>query len=766
MDQAFFQRLLETFRVEADEHLMNITNGLLELEQTHGDAERASLLETTYREAHSLKGAARAVGISEIESICQTVESAFAALKQGQLESHKELYDLLHEGVDLISGFLRAQDDAKKMDLSLSIEDLTKDLSEYLILNVDDSIDKIKKKLPIESTAEQPPQVIIPASAPVPERSLHERQAPEHKKQARVFEQSVSDTVRISTAKIDELFVKTQEIIYTKLSMEQIQSELSWIELMLTSLTDKYRITRFEFERTFPQHLDHLNRLLGPHQDMLNELSRKVKYLTKESRKGLRQSSNNIENLIDNIKEVLLLPFSHLTAGFPKLVRDLGRDLKKDVDIIINGADTQCDKRILEELKDPFIHLLRNSIDHGIEKPDLRIKHKKPVQGSITITIQSSEGGKVIITVEDDGDGVDVDKLKRSILSKQIMEPQRLSYLTEPELLNMIFYSDVSTAETISDISGRGLGMAIVKEKIEKLDGTIRVESVRHKGVKFTISLPVYLASLRGIVLRCNESVFAIPTVRISRIIRINRSNVKSVGNKETVNIEGYPVALVGLADLLGIRGTKSSGNPKFLTCLYVKSGEKRVAFMVDEIIDEREIIIKPFNPQLSRVKNFSGATLLANGKIVPVLNVFDLIASVEKETKSLPPASKEKVVTEKKILVVDDSITSRMLVKDILESFGYIVKAAFDGLDAFTTLQIEQFDLVVSDVEMPRMNGFELAQNVRKDSRLRNLPIILVTSLAKPEDRERGIQAGANAYIVKSSFDQSALLDTIERLI
>lgn len=764
MDQAFFKRLLETFRVEADEHLMNITNGLLELEQINGEKECAALLETTYREAHSLKGAARAVGISEIETICQTVESAFAALKQSQLEVNKELFNLLHEGVDLISGFLRAKDDSAKMEISLGIEDLTKDLSEYLILNVDDSIDKIKKKIPQEPFRPAPAKVDI--SAPVPERVLHEKQAPEHKKNQRVIEAGISDTVRISTAKIDELFVKTQEIIYTKLSMEQIQSELSWIEMMLTSLTDKYRITRFEFERTFPQHLNHLNRLLGPHQDMLNDLSRKVKFLTKESRKGLRQSSNNIENLIENIKEVLLLPFTHLTAGFPKLVRDLSRDLKKDVDIVISGADTQCDKRILEELKDPFIHLLRNCIDHGIEKPDIRIKHQKPVQGSITISIQSSEGGKVIITVEDDGDGIDIEKLKKSILSKQIMEPQRLSYLTDPELLNMIFYSDVSTAETISDISGRGLGMAIVKEKIEKLDGTIRVESVRHKGVKFTISLPVYLASLRGIVLRCNESVFAIPTVRISRIIRINRSNIKSVGNKETVNIEGYPVALVDLADLLGIRGAKNSGNPKYLTCLYVKSGEKRVAFRVDEIVDEREIIIKPFNAQLSRVKNFSGATLLANGKIVPVLNVFDLIASVEKENKAIPRSSEEKNITEKKILVVDDSITSRMLVKDILESFGYRVKAAFDGLDAFTTLQLEPFDLVVSDVEMPRMNGFELAQNIRKDTKLRNLPVILVTSLAKPEDRERGIQAGANAYIVKSSFDQSALLDTIERLI
>ncbi|MCC6549992.1 MAG: response regulator [Ignavibacteriaceae bacterium] len=764
MDQTFFQRLLETFRVEADEHLMNITNGLLELEQLHGDQERASLLETTFREAHSLKGAARAVGISEIENICQTVESAFAALKQGQLDTNNELFDLLHEGVDLISGFLRAQDDSGKMKISLGIEDLTKDLSEYLVLNVDDSIDKIKKKLPHEASHEPPPPV--EKTFPASERVLHERQAPEHKKPAWAIEQNVSDTVRISTAKIDELFVKTQEIIYTKLSMEQIQQELSWIEMMFTSLTDKYRITRFEFERTFPQHLDNLNRLLGPHQEMLNELSRKVKYLTKESRKGLRQSSNNIENLIENIKEVLLLPFSHLTAGFPKLVRDLGRDLKKDVEITINGADTQCDKRILEELKDPFIHLLRNSIDHGIEKPDIRIKNKKPVQGNITISIQSSEGGKVVITIEDDGDGIDIEKLKRSILTKQIMEPQRLSYLTEPELMNMIFYSDVSTAETISDISGRGLGMAIVKEKIEKLDGTIRVESVRHKGIKFTISLPVYLASLRGIILRCNESEFAIPTVRISRIIRINRSNIKSVGNKETVNIEGYPVALVGLADLLGIRGTKSSGNPKYLTCLYIKSGEKRVAFWVDEILNEREIIIKPFNAQLSRVKNFSGATLLANGKIVPVLNVFDLIASVEKQTKTPPRESEEKTSSEKKILVVDDSITSRMLVKDILESFGYIVRAAFDGLDAFTTLQLEEFDLVVSDVEMPRMNGFELAQNIRKDAKLRNLPVILVTSLAKPEDRERGIQAGANAYIIKSSFDQSALLDTIERLI
>lgn len=762
MDQAFYQKLLETFRIEADEHIQNISDGIIKLEQTSADEERSAILEHTFREAHSLKGASRAVGISEIETICHTIETAFSSLKLGQLEPSPELFDLLLQSNDLIYKFLHAAGDEEKMAQSHNIDDVNKTLSDYLILNTEDSPEKIKKKTPLKKDISKSTKTtaIHPApaaAAPTP---------PPATMPIRTQDLPAADTVRVSTGKIDELFVKTQEILSTKFAFEQIYNKMFGIETDLAAIRDKFRMIRFELQNNSQSSAETVEQVLNQSEKLTGALSGKIKNLLKETGRQYRASSGNISGLIENIKDVLLLPFSHITAGFPKLVRDLSRDLGKEAELHIEGADAQCDKRILDELKDGLVHILRNSIDHGIEKPQMRRNTGKNSAGQIKISIQTIESNKVSIVIEDNGVGINIDRLKRTLIQKQILESHRVDILSEEDLVNFIFYSDVSTAENITDISGRGLGMAIVKEKIEKLDGSISVESFPGKGLRISILIPIYLSSLRGIIFKCNDSVLAIPTIRVSRVLRINATNIKTVGNKETVNIEGFPVALVRMSDKLQLKGVPMQNSSGYITCLYIKSGEKRAAFKIDAVLDEREIIIKQFNQQLSRVKYISGASLMADGSIIPVLNVLDLILSVEREGRSSVLRKEESPAGEKNILVVDDSITSRMLVKDILESFGYKVSTAFDGLDAMQSLKAGKFDMVVSDVEMPRMTGFELTASIRQDITLRNLPVILVTALAKNEDREKGLQAGANAYIVKSSFDQSALLDTIERLL
>ena len=343
-----------------------------------------------------------------------------------------------------------------------------------------------------------------------------------------------------------------------------------------------------------------------------------------------------------------------------------------------------------------------------------------------------------------------------------------VNLLSDEAAMRLILKSDFSTSEVITDLSGRGLGLAILQEKIEKLNGSLYIKTTSGKGTTFTIQLPVTLATFRGIQFTLSGRSFIVPTTEVERIRRVLLAEIKTVENKATILRADRPISLVKMHDILQIKETERSTR-EFIIVIILRNQEKQIAFVVDEIVGEQEVLVKPFNLQLTRVKNIAGATILGSGKVIPILNVADLLKSAEKTSSSLMTPTEEisgaELIT-KSILVTDDSITSRMLIKDILESSGYKVTTAIDGLEALTVLKTQNFDAVVSDVEMPRMSGFELAKNIRADEKLSHLPVVLVTALASKEDREKGIDSGANAYIIKSNFDQSNLLETIKRLI
>ncbi|MFA6598116.1 MAG: response regulator, partial [Ignavibacteriaceae bacterium] len=345
--------------------------------------------------------------------------------------------------------------------------------------------------------------------------------------------------------------------------------------------------------------------------------------------------------------------------------------------------------------------------------------------------------------------------------------------LNAQETLMLIFQSGVTTSQMITDISGRGLGLAIVREKVEKLGGSVSVESQPDIGTTFRLLLPLTLATFRGVIVRLGEHLYAVPTIHVERAVRVNREEIKTVENKETIMIDGKILTVVNLENVLGIsNGNNSASNKKndpgeFIQLLILVHAEKRIAFIVDEILEECQILVKELGKQLNRVRNISGATVLGSGKVVPVINVSDLMKSAGKVSAAKVITSERKT-PEKiyKLLVAEDSITSRTLIKNILESAGYLVETSVDGVDAFTKALVGEFDLIVSDVDMPRMNGFELTAKIRKDKKLDELPVVLVTALESREDREHGIDVGANAYIIKSSFDQSNLLEVIQKLL
>jgi two-component system, chemotaxis family, sensor kinase CheA len=421
-------------------------------------------------------------------------------------------------------------------------------------------------------------------------------------------------------------------------------------------------------------------------------------------------------------------------------------------------------------MKDPLVHLVRNCVDHGIEKPRERERKKKRPQGVITIAISQKDGGKVEILVSDDGAGIDLAQVRASGLKAGVISQKDVGKLDDAAVAALIFQSGVTTNPIVTDLSGRGLGLAIVREKVDKLGGTLSVETQPDIGASFRMVLPLSLASFRGVLVRSEEQLFIVPSVQVAHTLRAKQEQIKSVENREVLEQDGGVIPLVRLGDVLGLPRKSVPGNaaaPVYIVIL--TSAEQRMAFVVNEIVDEQEVLVKSLGQNLTRVRNITGAAVLGTGKVVPVLNVSDLMQSalhVSVAPTARDEGKKPAEERQQRLLVAEDSITTRTLLKNILESAGYTVKTAMDGVDALTSLRAEEFDLVVSDVEMPRMNGFGLAAAIRADKKLADLPVVLVTALESREDRERGIDVGANAYIVKSSFEQSNLLEVVRRLI
>ncbi|MBT4485483.1 MAG: hybrid sensor histidine kinase/response regulator [Candidatus Latescibacteria bacterium] len=781
--EELLNRLLEAFKTEADERLKALTNGLLELEKIPAFEKQVGIIETLFREMHSMKGASRSVNRTDIESVCQSYESVLSKLKRGEISLSPALFDLLYHVLDMIGEIMSAPQDEEDTRASELVEQLSQ-----LTAGGDTSGIKIKspestevQNVPSESLEEEAEKKKDEEKVPAP---VHKKEEPDRPGITPTMKKpAVSESIRISTSKLDSLLRQTEEMLSVKLATGQhiinlryLKSIFSQWEKEWSKIHDKIREDQRSRDRkthgATPDRLHSpavkLLEFLEWHQSHVKSLENKFAEIIKVSEHDNRTIGRMVDNLLEDTKKVLMFPFSSLLELFPKMVRDLSRDQSKEVELLIHGGEVEIDKRILEEMKDPLVHLLRNSFDHGIEKPEERKKNKKPRRAKITITISQAESDKVEIRVSDDGGGIDLSKVKETAVKRGLISKQDANKLSEQESLKLIFQSDVSTSAIITELSGRGLGLAIVKEKTEKLGGSISVESELKKGTTFRILLPLTIATFRGVFIRVSDRIFVVPTLNLERTTRIGRHEIKTVENKDTISLNGSTVSFVRLADVLELP-VREEDKSEYFPAMILGSGDNRIAFSVDEVLFEQEVLVKNLGKQLRHVRNISGATVLGSGMVVPILNVPDVMKSAVKvavapSIKAAP--TEEKKAKKRHVLVAEDSITSRILLKNILESAGYYVKTAIDGADAFTTLKTEEFDLVVSDIVMPRMDGFELTSNIRSDKKFAELPVVLVTGLESREDRERGIDVGANAYIVKSSFDQSNLLEVIRRIL
>jgi two-component system, chemotaxis family, sensor kinase CheA len=484
-------------------------------------------------------------------------------------------------------------------------------------------------------------------------------------------------------------------------------------------------------------------------------------------------SSRMIDDLIINIRETLLANFSTLFKVIPKMIRDLSKEYSKEIALNIRGEETEIDRRILEELKDPLIHIIRNCIDHGIETPQERVEIGKEIRGKIDIRIEKLIDRKVRITISDDGAGINLANVLQSAQKSGLLNGVDPKTLSREEIISLIFKSGVSSRKFVTDISGRGLGMSIVAEKIADLGGSIEVSSEQGKWTKFVLTLPQTISTFRGILIESDKLQLMVPSLYVDKAVRVTRDTIGNIGDKSIIKCNnGETLGVVRLSRILGIVSNEiRKEQDEFIRLLILTNNNKRVAFIVDNIWGEYEGIVKDMGPQLQYIKNIAGVTIIENGKVVPVINVSELIESASDGSDAFEPVHQlniqnRKEEKEKRILIVEDSITVRSMLKNFVENAGYSVMTAVDGLDGFNKLSSEEFDLIISDIEMPRMNGFELTKRVRESGNHPDIPVILVTALESQEDMKMGMDAGADAYIVKSSFEKSNLIQTIKRFI
>lgn len=593
---------------------------------------------------------------------------------------------------------------------------------------------------------------------------------------------SVKDTIRVPISELESLYRQTEELSTVKFMLGRHAADLRRVIDQCREWIREYQKHRQSVLEDY-EGLNIAKKDADFHASQNEKLQNFMKWTARQFEGIESVIGKNIEDgrgtmytmetmadsMMDNAKQLLLLPFTIITDALPAMVRKIARDLGKEVRFRIVGEEVRIDKRILEALKDPLLHLLRNSLDHGLEDAAQRARSGKPVAGSITLTIQTAPDSRIEVLVEDDGRGIDVARVRQKAVDEGVISPEKANKLTEEDALELVFLSGITTSPIITDISGRGVGLNVVRENVIALGGEIGIQTTKGQGTLFRLSLPLSLSNARGVLVRSQGKLYVVPLQFVERGLSIHRENYSKLDGKTVLDYEHRTVTVRRLDEILagGGSGPRREEAPQ-ATVLLLRLGTHLIAVEVDEILWEQDVVIKPLPAPISRVRTVAGATLLSTGELVLVLQVPDLFDAARTLTQApgRTEQSDEQERRRQRLLVVDDSITSRVLLHDILVSSGFEVQTAVDGIDALTHLREEQFDLIVSDVEMPRMNGFELTESVRKDEKLRQLPVVLVTGLETQEHRERGFDVGANAYINKSSFDQSNLIDVIERLI
>jgi two-component system chemotaxis sensor kinase CheA len=786
------EELRGLFKTESEEHLQRLEAGILRWEKQGSD--RAGV-EELLREAHTLKGDARMLGVKDVETLAHQIEHLLG-IQPVESALSPETCDRFYQGLDAIRKLVREAVTGEAANVntfyvlahlmgasppppipasedtatSLPSEDRTyapdatyrrgESLQAPTRGGSTGNLRKFSEDIPL-SDAEEPASAVssppeADAAEPSRDRSEGEDSGVPTDTEAASSTARPIETIRVDTRNLDRLMTKAGELKVTKIRLAHQLAEIEALAGLWEEWSQEVSGSHLErnpdLYRT-PARIEQLGKIVSRLQQAFSEDITRLDVITDE--------------LEDEIRTLRLLPLSAIFNLFPRMVRDLAKQQGKAIELAIAGETTKADKRILEEMKDPLMHLLRNCVDHGIETAAEREQLGKPPTGTIRL-VGYQKGDRIWIEVSDDGRGLDVEAIKHRARQSRHWQAAELDAMSPSQIHSLIFAPGFSTRNYITEVSGRGVGLDVVRANVERLKGSIFVESSPGKGCTFRIQLGRTLATLPVLIVAVSDIPHALPVESVQTSCWVGPEEIFPLEGRDTLTFNSQPISVARLADLLELAIPSqplqaSASQP----CVILNVGNERIGLLVDALLDQQEVILKPQSKLLKRVRNVLGATILSTGEVCMVLNPSDLVKSVQKQGKALTPTPTVETVQPKPvILLAEDSIATRTQEKRVLEGAGYEVVTAVDGLDAFNKLIARHFDAIISDVQMPNLDGFSLVARIRQHQEYNELPVILVTSLASDEDKKKGAEVGANAYITKDTFNQDLLLETLQRLI
>jgi len=730
-------RLRATFVQELEDQLQAMDASLLTLEARPDDADA---IRTLFRAAHSVKGAARVTGFPMVEQSCHALEEIYAQVRDGARTLSGGDFSLLFAATDAL------KDVARRLRAN---EPLGESMLPALVRRLQEvSDERGDAPSPARSSGEARAGGTTPASADALPAQPSGRRAAER------AEASVVDTVRVSAEKLDQLAAYTNDLLTMSGALATRPRELDMLQQELARWAGEWRQVAREHADVH-QRAEHADLDRGLHQ-LVEQLSQ----ITRGAQDNTRVLSLTTADVIAGVRGLRMRRLADALEGLPRALRDVAAATGKQAQLVIEGEDVEADRAVIDTLREPLLHLVRNAVDHGIESPEERRARGKPEQGTVQV-VASLAHGRLRITVEDDGRGLDTAAIARR-LRAQGEEPPR----DARSLARRLLEGGVTTREEATSISGRGVGLDLVRVAMERIGGAVNVTWRAGSFTRFLIDSPPSPATLRAVIVAASDQLYALPIGHVERVVRVTASQVHEVEGRPALALGDAPIPIATLAGVLGPplrERTELQGAPALL----LRSGRDELALIVDAVSDEREVVVRPLE-QRAHVPHVSGGALLPGGRVALVLIAGSLIEAGLGHEVALSQFVRTDDAGPRTthVLVVDDSITTRTLEQSVIEAAGYQVSVAVDGQDAWEKLQQEPVDLVVSDVEMPRMTGFDLCRRMRASKRFAEVPVVLVTGMETAEDRALGLEVGADAYILKSSFDQAGLLETIRQLI
>jgi two-component system, chemotaxis family, sensor histidine kinase and response regulator WspE len=742
--------MLDLFRMEVESESQGLTAGLLALER---DPTAADQLERCMRAAHSLKGAARMVGLSAGVSITHAMEDCFVAAQQGRIALQQEHIDELLRGVDLLQQMARTAE---------------KDMDRWELQKLGE-VGAFLDALSLVEVSRAPAREVGPVRAD-PARPQEPRPQEEGLPVALRGEESgeagQGGVLRVTAENLNRLLGLAGESLVESRGFKSFANSL--LRLKRSQYELQRALDRLREQLSQQPMSDEARAALAEAQQHALECQQFLARRLVEMDTFDRRAADLSHRLYDGALACHMRPFADGVQAFPRMVRDLARTLGKQLRLDITGQDTQVDRNILEKLEAPLGHLLRNALDHGIESPEERLAAGKSAEAVLGIEARHN-AGRLQVTVADDGRGIDLDRLRAAVIERKLSNAETAAKLNDVELLEFLFLPGFSMKEAVTDISGRGVGLDVVQSVLKQIRGTVRIATRRGEGSRFQLELPLTLSVARTLLVEVGGEAYAVPLAYIRRALKLAHGDIEMLEGRAHFNLDGRSIGLVTAHQVLGVAPPQAASD--LLAVIVLGDATHLYGLIVDRFLGERELVVQTLDARLGKIKDVAAGALMEDGSPALILDVEDVIRSIEKlaSTGSLSGVARDALDAggkRKRVLVVEDSFTVRELERKLLVNSGFEVEVAVDGMDGWNAARTGRFDLVVTDVDMPRMDGIELVTLIKKDPHLKSLPVMIVSYKDRPEDRRRGLDAGADYYLAKGSFHDETLLHAVVDLI